>query len=310
MPSRSPPPVPTGVFGALGALGSSCRVGIEAAGRVAAPQRGRSRPRVLERSARSCASMESFFGGGAASSAMSTAPCLYYAARTTKSGSALSPARRARVHLARRADLPSDKGMAQPGTLAYECRLSCISVTLQILVAIGCVLLSLYIASLLLEWINLVGITSVPPGIRYADYYHPAFVPAGGSKTPTAVRTELLRQGVEVRGRELAGAARSVPRGQGLAHGAPSAAAVCRSLSAAGLLLWPVLVLPRRPGARRRSHRPGGPTATVRPTSSRDAHAAAHVSRLACRRTRPIRGARSPSRTPSRARPRATRARL
>lgn len=88
--------------------------------------------------------------------------------------------------------------MAKPGTLAYECRLSCISVTLQLLVAAGCVLFSLYVASLLLEWINLVGITSVPPGIRYADYYHPAFIPAGGSKTPTAVRTELLRQGVEV----------------------------------------------------------------------------------------------------------------
>jgi len=88
--------------------------------------------------------------------------------------------------------------MPKPGTLAYECRTAFVSTCLQILVAIACVLTSLWIASLLLEWVNLIGITSVPPGIRYADYRHPAFVPAGDSVSPTAARMALLRQGVEV----------------------------------------------------------------------------------------------------------------
>jgi hypothetical protein len=89
--------------------------------------------------------------------------------------------------------------MAKPGTLAYECQIGCVSTTLQILVALACVLVALYVASLVLEglpaFFGLVGLpfTTVPPGIRYADYYHPAFVPKDRTSTPIAERLALIR---------------------------------------------------------------------------------------------------------------------
>lgn len=66
--------------------------------------------------------------------------------------------------------------MAQPGTLAYECRLSCISVTFQVLVAFVFILASLWAASLVMELLPFLFpdlVTTVPPGIRYANprYY-------------------------------------------------------------------------------------------------------------------------------------------
>ena len=53
---------------------------------------------------------------------------------------------------------------------AAQCREGCLSTTLQIFLGIACVLVSLWIASLLLEWVNLIGITSIPPGVKYTDY--------------------------------------------------------------------------------------------------------------------------------------------
>jgi hypothetical protein len=112
--------------------------------------------------------------------------------------------------------------MPKPGTLAYECRTAFVSTCLQIVVALACVLLSLWIASLLLEWLNLLGITTVPPGIRYADYRHPPFIPAGDSVSPTAARMELLRQGVEVGDIDLGASAQEQLTDYREATGAPT----------------------------------------------------------------------------------------
>ncbi len=54
--------------------------------------------------------------------------------------------------------------------LAKQCRLSCLSFTLQVVVAILFVFSALWSASLLLEPLNLTGITTVPPGIKYVNY--------------------------------------------------------------------------------------------------------------------------------------------
>lgn len=54
--------------------------------------------------------------------------------------------------------------------LARQCRLSCISVVLQLLLAIVFILGSLWVASLLLEPLRILGITTVPPGIAYVEY--------------------------------------------------------------------------------------------------------------------------------------------
>jgi hypothetical protein len=54
--------------------------------------------------------------------------------------------------------------------LARKCRLSCISVVLQLLLAIVFILGSLWVASLLLEPLRILGITTVPPGLAYVEY--------------------------------------------------------------------------------------------------------------------------------------------
>jgi len=85
--------------------------------------------------------------------------------------------------------------MPKPGTLAYECRTAFVSTCLQIVVALACVLLSLWIASLLLEWLNLLGISTVPPGIRYADFRRPPFIPAEDSTLSAKEQLDLHRAG-------------------------------------------------------------------------------------------------------------------
>ena len=53
---------------------------------------------------------------------------------------------------------------------ARQCQISTLSLVLQVFVAILFVLVCMWAASLLLEPLNLIGITTVPPGIRYVDY--------------------------------------------------------------------------------------------------------------------------------------------
>jgi hypothetical protein len=54
--------------------------------------------------------------------------------------------------------------------LARQCRLGCISVVLQLILAVFFILISLWLASLVLEPLRVLGITTVPPGIAYVDY--------------------------------------------------------------------------------------------------------------------------------------------
>jgi len=54
--------------------------------------------------------------------------------------------------------------------LARQCSTSCVRTTLEILFGILIVLVGLYVASLVLELTNFIGITSVPPGVKYVDY--------------------------------------------------------------------------------------------------------------------------------------------
>ena len=54
--------------------------------------------------------------------------------------------------------------------LARQCQLSCVSVVLQLLLAAIFILSSLWLASILLEPLRILGITTVPPGIMYVDY--------------------------------------------------------------------------------------------------------------------------------------------
>jgi hypothetical protein len=54
--------------------------------------------------------------------------------------------------------------------LARQCRLSLLSVVLQLTLALVFVLVSLYAASLLLEPLRILGITTVPPGVAFVEY--------------------------------------------------------------------------------------------------------------------------------------------
>ncbi len=56
------------------------------------------------------------------------------------------------------------------GELARQCQTSCIRTTLEILFGILVVLVGLWVASLVLELTNFIGITTVPPGVKYVDY--------------------------------------------------------------------------------------------------------------------------------------------
>ena len=54
--------------------------------------------------------------------------------------------------------------------LARQCQISFVSTVLQLLLAIVFILASLWLASILLEPLRILGITTVPPGIMYVDY--------------------------------------------------------------------------------------------------------------------------------------------
>ena len=54
--------------------------------------------------------------------------------------------------------------------LARQCQLSCISVVLQLILAAVFILASMWLASILLEPLRILGITTVPPGLAYAEY--------------------------------------------------------------------------------------------------------------------------------------------
>ena len=56
------------------------------------------------------------------------------------------------------------------GELARQCQTSCIRTTLEIFLGLVCVLVGVWVASLVLELTNFVGITTVPPGVKYVDY--------------------------------------------------------------------------------------------------------------------------------------------
>ena len=54
--------------------------------------------------------------------------------------------------------------------LARQFQISCISTILQLLLAVVFILASLWFASILLEWVRVFGITTVPPGIVFVEY--------------------------------------------------------------------------------------------------------------------------------------------
>jgi hypothetical protein len=60
--------------------------------------------------------------------------------------------------------------MTSAATCARQCQLSCISVILQLVLAVAFILGSLWLASLLLEPLRILGITTLPPGILFVEY--------------------------------------------------------------------------------------------------------------------------------------------
>jgi hypothetical protein len=54
--------------------------------------------------------------------------------------------------------------------LQRQCCLSCLSIACQVVIAVAFFLLAFYAASLILRPLQLVGISSIPPGIAYYDY--------------------------------------------------------------------------------------------------------------------------------------------
>jgi len=56
------------------------------------------------------------------------------------------------------------------GALARQCQISCLSTVLQLWLAAGFILGSLWLASILLEPLRILGITTLPPGILYVEY--------------------------------------------------------------------------------------------------------------------------------------------
>lgn len=54
--------------------------------------------------------------------------------------------------------------------LARKCRTACVRTTLEVLLGILLVLFAFWVASLILELTHFIGITPVPPGVKYVDY--------------------------------------------------------------------------------------------------------------------------------------------
>lgn len=59
---------------------------------------------------------------------------------------------------------------AKPNPLARQCCLSCLSLFCQAVIAVAFFCLAFYAASLILQPLQLVGISQIPPGIAYYDY--------------------------------------------------------------------------------------------------------------------------------------------
>jgi hypothetical protein len=62
----------------------------------------------------------------------------------------------------------SSRGMAK--SLGRQCCLSCVSLSCQAIIAVVFFCLAFYAASLILQPLQLVGISQIPPGIAYYDY--------------------------------------------------------------------------------------------------------------------------------------------
>ena len=54
-----------------------------------------------------------------------------------------------------------------------QCQAACISIVAQCLCVLVLVIASLYLGALILEPLNLIGITTVPPGVLYVPYTDP-----------------------------------------------------------------------------------------------------------------------------------------
>ena len=61
----------------------------------------------------------------------------------------------------------------RPPAWTRGCSVGCWSAVVQVIAAILIIAGALYASSLTLEWVNLIGITSVPPGIKYTSYQKP-----------------------------------------------------------------------------------------------------------------------------------------
>ena len=67
--------------------------------------------------------------------------------------------------------MQSDQAKNRASGACYrQCGASCTSSALQIVVAIIFLVFLVWVASLSLEWVNLIGISSVPPGVRHLPY--------------------------------------------------------------------------------------------------------------------------------------------
>lgn len=51
---------------------------------------------------------------------------------------------------------------------ARGCSFACLSAFIQVIAAIIIIGAALYASSITLEWVQLIGITSIPPGVAYA----------------------------------------------------------------------------------------------------------------------------------------------
>ena len=56
---------------------------------------------------------------------------------------------------------------------ARACGLGCVSSSIKVVVALIIIVGALYLSSITLSWVNLIGITDVPPGVMYVSYTKP-----------------------------------------------------------------------------------------------------------------------------------------
>tara|TARA_B110001452_G_scaffold228367_1_gene203740 strand:- start:2990 stop:3196 length:207 start_codon:yes stop_codon:yes gene_type:complete len=60
--------------------------------------------------------------------------------------------------------------MGRDNACQRQCQASCTAAVAQLLCVVVLVVASVYLATLVLEPLNLAGITTVPPGVLYAPY--------------------------------------------------------------------------------------------------------------------------------------------